>query len=111
MTRRKLAKASNTRPEAIIVTVDAETLRRYAAEGKTLIEAADRFGVAYASRPYWCKKYGVSFRGNYQPAKRKKPKVVGEVEPEKKPKITEQMANLYRQVVEVRQHMRRRVRR
>ena len=89
------------------MTVDAEPLRQFAAEGKTLIEAAEHFGVAYSSMPYWCRKYGVSFRGNYQPTKREKPKVVGEVDPDKKPKITEQMANLYKQVVEVRQHMRR----
>ena len=87
--------------------VDEATLRKFADNGKSLAEAASHFGLEYQAMFYWCKKYGVNFRGNAkrQPAPKKAP------EPKKPPEPTRapsgKLADLYRQVVEVRQHMRR----
>jgi hypothetical protein len=84
--------------------VDEPTLRRFAENGHSLAEAAAHFGIPYTSMPYWCKRYKISFRGNTQ----RKPVTEKPKAAPKEPKISGvRLADLYRQVVEVRQHMRR----
>ena len=86
--------------------VDEQVLRRFAETGKSLAEAAEHFGIEYQRMFYWCKKYGVTFRGNVQrqPAPKKVPEPK---KPERERAPAGKLADLYRQVVEVRQHMRR----
>ena len=86
--------------------VDEQTLRQFADGGKTLMDASIYFGVPYNSMSNWCKKYGISFRGNGGPAKERAPTKPKTVQPDRKAPPGK-VADLYRQVVEIRQHMRR----
>ena len=84
--------------------VDKTTLQQFADSGKTLMDASIHFGVPYSSMPYWCKKHGVSFRGNAVPTGRPRKEDPVPVKPKG---ASGTLTDLYRQVVEIRQHMRR----
>lgn len=85
--------------------VDEPTLRRFAENGHSLAEAAAHFGLEYQSMFYWCKKYGIVFRGNVK--RQAAPKKPEQKKPEPVKAPAGKLADLYRQVVEIRQHMRR----
>lgn len=87
--------------------IDKETIEKHRDAGRTLAETADILGVTYNSAAHYAKKYGITFRGNWQPEPKaiKQPGGYGQNEP--KPKPTDKLTQLYRRVVEVRQHMRR----
>jgi hypothetical protein len=91
--------------------VDKETLQRFRDEGKTLKEAADHFGVPYRSMPYWCRKYGIVFRGNggqLLSAKERVAKPSAKVVEEKLSQGNQDKLNdLYKQVTQIRFHQRR----
>ena len=93
----------------MIPKVDEATLRRFAEGGKTLMEASMHFGVPYGSMTNWCQKYGITFRNNG--GQRKVATEKAEIKREQSAKVVavkqDKLNELYREVVEIRFHMRR----
>lgn len=94
--------------------VDETTLRQLCESGKTAAEAADHFCISYSAIFYYCRKYGVTFRGNQkkpaQPAHDSEVKVkvnVEKIQTQNSDDPPDRLDNLYKQVTEIRFHMRR----
>ena len=49
--------------------VEKATLEKYRDNGHTLADTATALGITYNSAQHYCKKHGVTFRGNYKPPK------------------------------------------
>lgn len=91
-----------TRKEGQGEMIEKETLEKYRDNGHTLADTATALGITYYSAQHYCKKYGITFRGNYQP----KP---DEHQPVKKQSAEKQtkLNAFYKKVVQIRQHMSR----
>ena len=91
--------------------IDKATLQQFRDDGKTLKEAAEHFGIPYRSIPYWCRKYGIVFRGNGGQLLSAKETMAKKHDKaaEEKPSQGNQdkLSDLYKQVTQIRFHQRR----
>ena len=85
--------------------VDKATLEKYRDNGHTLADTATALGITYNSAQHYCKKHGVTFRGNYKPPKTE----MTERQPVKKESAEKQtrLNVFYKKIAQIRQHMSR----